>query len=113
MTKQELAQLLDEKLEGIATDIASIGARLETAEDKMATRTDLLVVRGGLGKLEKRLTAVQGHLSKMETLLQKRFDELFNFLDKDVMENRKQIKTMDERLGAQEGRIRDLQLAVG
>jgi chromosome segregation ATPase len=113
MTKQELAQLLDEKLEGIATDIAASEARLATVEARMTTRTDLIEVRGSLGKLETRLTAVQGQLSKMETRLQKRFDELFDFLDEDVMENRGRIKTMDKRLEAQETRLRDLQLAVG
>jgi hypothetical protein len=121
MTKQEqeLSKLLDEKLGGIATDISAMEARVAAVEDKMVTRVDLVEIRDNLRKLEKRLTAVEGQLAKtatkkdleaMEKRLMARFDGLFNYLDKDVMENRMRMDKVDERLEILENQF---QAAIG
>lgn len=113
MTKRELSKLLvlDEKLGGIATDISAIEARVAAIEDRMVTRVDLVEIRNNLRKLEKRLTAADGKLAKMATKkdlkrmekhLKARFDELFDFLNKDVTDNRR-------RLGVLENQTRQLQ----
>lgn len=98
MTKQELSKLLDEKLRGVATkeDIgqpekraAGLDRRLSSVEKQMATKKDLRA-------MERRLMA--------------RFDEPFDLLDEDVMENRKKMKKIDERLDVLESQV---QAAIG
>lgn len=65
-------------------------------------------IRNNSRKLEKRLAAVEGQLAKMaikkdlkavEKRLMTRFDELFDALDQDVMENRRRLSTVEEQLG--------------
>jgi len=65
ITKQEFSKLLDEKLGGITTDISAIEARVASIEKGMITRLDLIEIKSGLSQIEKRLTAVEGKLTKM------------------------------------------------
>jgi chromosome segregation ATPase len=128
MTKDELTKLLDEKLTGIVAGLEEIGGRVSTIEDGMAGRSDLLYLRKELGKLEKRYAALQGRLAKTTTQsdletttkdfnqklraieksmatkqdlkrLEKKLSDFFDYLDKDVMEDRKRIERLETHLG--------------
>ena len=49
--------------------------------------------------------ATKKDLEATEKRLQTRFDQLFNFLDKDVMENRRRMDKIDERLDVLESQV--------
>jgi hypothetical protein len=128
MTKDELAKLLDEKLIGIVAGLEEIGSQVSTIEDGMVSRSDLLYLRKELGKLEKRYAALQGRLTKTATQadlettrkdfdqklraieksmatkqdlkrLEKKLSDFFDYLDKDVMEDRKRSERLEAHLG--------------
>jgi hypothetical protein len=127
MTKDELAKLLDEKLTGIVASLEEIGGRVSTIEDGMVSRADLLYLRKELSKLERRYAALQGRLAKTATQsdlenttkdfdqklraiekgmatkqdlkrLEKKLSDFFDYLDKDVMEDRKRIERLEAHL---------------
>lgn len=112
-TNNELSKLLDAKLKDIKTTIEAIDVRMSKIEDNSDTdRMRLIEIRGTLQKMETRLTAIEGRLkrtaSKEDTKntatrkdikgLEKKFDQLFNFIDKDVMTDRKRIYHIEDHL---------------
>ncbi|MCR4263839.1 MAG: hypothetical protein NUV98_03945 [Candidatus Roizmanbacteria bacterium] len=96
MTIKDIAKLLDEKLEGFATkeDLQSFATkddleRFATKEDlsRFATKEDL------------KQFATKDDLMTMEKRSDKKFLQLFNFLDKEVMSDRKRIERLEEKTG--------------
>jgi len=57
--------------------------------------------------------ATKKDLDAAEKRLQTRFDQLFDYLDKDLMENRRRIDEIDERLGLLETQVREIQAVMG
>lgn len=85
MTNDELpklSQLLDEKLQPLAK-------RLTNVEQNMATEDDL----------KQKIQGVKKDLKGMEDRLTKKFNKLFDFLDKDVMENKRRLRRVVDHVG--------------
>lgn len=93
MTKKELSKLLDEKLRGVATkeDIGRLEKRVASLDQRLSSVAEQMPTKKDLNAMEKRLMT--------------RFDQLFNFLDKDVMENRRRMDKIDERLDVLESQV--------
>jgi hypothetical protein len=81
MTTDDFARLLDERLAPLASELRSLGGRISGLSAEMTEMREQVATKRDLKALERRLT------------------EFFNYLDKDVMENRKRMKRVERHLG--------------
>lgn len=98
ITKQEISELLDEKLGGITTDISAIEARVATIEEGMITRLDLIGVKNALSQFEKRLSTVDGKLAKTATKQDLGKLEAWVAKIEKTMATKKQLSAMEKRI---------------
>lgn len=72
-------------------------------DKRMLSKSDIKVIKDLLKpfatKGDLKNLATKDDLRKMEKRLDKKFIKLFDFLDKDVMNTNKRLKTMEENLG--------------
>ena len=94
LTEQDLkaiGALIDKK---VATDIAAIQGRLAELESGRITKIDFLELKVTLGRVEKRVTAIEGRMGRVEERLEKT-------LTKDDAKNcatKRSLKMMEGRL---------------
>ena len=81
MTIDDIAQLLNERLAPLTSELKSLGRRISGLSAEMAEMREQVATKGDVKALERKLT------------------EFFNYLDKDVMENRKRMKRVERHLG--------------
>ena len=94
LTEQDLkaiGALIDKK---VATDIAAIQGRLAELESGRITKIDFLELKVTLGRVEKRVTAIEGRMGRVEERLEKTLtkDDAKNFATK------RSLKMMEGRL---------------
>ena len=80
MTIDDIAQLLDKGLAPLSSELKSLGGRISGLKAEMADMREQVATKGDVKALERKLT------------------EFFNYLDKDVMENRKRMKRVERHL---------------
>lgn len=96
VAKDISSQILD-KLKEIATDVAATQQRVADMESSHLEKIDLIRIQLSIRNMEKRLTAMENKmatktdLNKLESKLDRKFTELFDFLDTDVMDLKKRV----------------------
>ena len=80
MNTDDFAQLLDERLAPLKAELNTLGGRVSGLSAELAEMGEQVATRGDVKALERKLT------------------EFFNYLDKDVMENRKRMKRVERHL---------------
>jgi len=90
---QDLAKLLDEKLKPITNRLSAVEKRMATKDDiaNMATKDDI-----------NNLEAVT---KKQFAKLDKKFDKLFDHLDKEEMKTQKRVDNLEDRVDSVEKQI--------
>jgi len=81
MNIDNLARLLDARLAPLTSELKSLGGRISGLSAEMAEMKEQVATKGDVKELERKLT------------------EFFNYLDKDVIENRKRMKRVERHLG--------------
>ena len=80
MTIDNFAQLLDKRLAPLTSELKSLGGRISGVSAEMAEMREQVATKGDVKALERKLT------------------EFFNYLDKDVMKNRKRMQRLERHV---------------
>ena len=100
LTKDDLRlleKLFDKKLKSLKTDVAAIETRVADLETGKITKLDFYEVKNTLNKVEKRLTAYETRLNRIENSMATK-DHLKNFATKDIKKALKPIQSSIKRL---------------
>jgi len=81
MPIDNLARLIDERLAPLTSELRRLGGHISGLSTEMAEMKEQVATKGDVKALERKLT------------------EFFNYLDKDVIENRKRMKRVERHLG--------------
>lgn len=92
-------QQLIKTLTGIADNVAAIQSRLSSLESDMVTKLDIIGLKGSLNKMETKIATIDGKITHASDKLDKKFLDLFDFLDGDVMRNKRRLDELEQRLG--------------
>lgn len=83
--------------DNVKSDLFETKARIVTAVGELSDRVKNVEVR--LNSVDGRLESVETKIVKGFRKLDKKFEDLFDFLDKDVMKNQRRIHRIEEHLG--------------
>lgn len=108
---------LEKLLTKIAENVAVIQSRLKSLEENSISKMEVIRLRNDLNKIETKMAAMDGHILQVEDRvvkeisatnanvikvakkLDKKFIELFDYLDGDVMKQAKRLKEIEHHLG--------------